>query len=196
VDATPTSGASSRMGRIRAVFDSVEAFWTRWVLEYDASRQIEIARSLTRHLGRSNRERFTGFQPNWWIALGVFAVGLGGIGIWKLAGLRVRRRGGRPRARPGGPAVFKLYERTLDRLARRGWARHAWETPREFVGRLQARAVPGAEAVARLTELYAGARYGEREVPAAILDDLRTALDEVDRAVPPRDESRRADAAA
>ena len=39
------------MGRLRQLFDSVEFFWSRWVIDYDVSRQIDIARRIGRGVG-------------------------------------------------------------------------------------------------------------------------------------------------
>ena len=71
------------------------------------------------------------------------------------------------------------------RLSRRGWQRLPAETPREFAGRVTAAQVAGAPALAELTEHYGAARYGEREIPDAVLASLEPSLDDLARAEPP-----------
>ncbi|HEY2904088.1 MAG TPA: transglutaminaseTgpA domain-containing protein, partial [Polyangia bacterium] len=51
VDATPAAPAGMRWGRLRQLIDSVDFFWTRWVVGYDIGRQIELARKLGRRMG-------------------------------------------------------------------------------------------------------------------------------------------------
>src|SRR6185295_13181402 len=55
VDSTPVASRATRMGRVRQLFDSVELFWSRWVIQYDASRQLDLAKRLGRQLGMDKR---------------------------------------------------------------------------------------------------------------------------------------------
>jgi hypothetical protein len=81
---------------------------------------------------------------------------------------------GRGTARPRG--VRALYARVLAQAAALGRPRPAAATPYEHRPAVEA-ALPGAEqAVARLTEAYVAARYGDREPPAATLRDLEADL--------------------
>jgi phage terminase large subunit-like protein len=81
--------------------------------------------------------------------------------------------------------VARLYERALARLARSGLPRRPSETPHEFAARVAAAHAPGSEALRRLTDLYAGARFGRREVDGALLDELAGGLIELGRSPPP-----------
>ena len=195
VDATPVLLRISRMGRIRQVLDSIELFWSRWVIQYDASRQIDIAKRIGRQLGmekaRRGRRGPAAYLPDKKTVAGV-VIGLAVVlTAWRVA-RKWRRRGpksrGLARVPRGGPPVFRLYQKTLDRLSKRGWTRRLSETPTEFATRLNAAKVYGVDAVERLTELYVGARYGDRGVPDEALAALAAELDQVARppAPPPQ----------
>jgi transglutaminase-like putative cysteine protease len=185
VDATPVSGRVSRMGRVRQMFDSVELFWNRWILQYDASRQIDLAKRLGRQLGMERTAggaRRRAWKPNLRV-LGEVAGGLVLVGVLWGARKRLRRSGQSGGVRPvrGGPPIYRLYARTLDRLAGRGWLRRPSETPDEFAARLVAADVPGADVMRRLTRHYTEARYGDREVPELTVDSLRAEAEEIAR---------------
>jgi hypothetical protein len=189
VDSTPVAHRVSRMGRVRQIFDSIELFWSRWIIQYDASRQLDLAKRLGRSLGvERNRSRTSApFRVNHRLVFtgaGVIAAGLLG---WRLR-RQLRRSGPRAekRAARGGPPIFRLYHKVLDRLAARGWPRRPSETPDEFVARLREANVAGAEAFAQLTRHYTAARYGDREVPEGALAELGPELDNIGRRSEPR----------
>ena len=70
-------------------------------------------------------------------------------------------------------SVVRIYQATLARLAAAGLPRLPWETPHEYLARLRASPLEGAKIFEDLTEAYAGARYGDIEVPRDTLDRLR-----------------------
>lgn len=191
VDSTPVASRVTRMGRLRQLFDSIELFWSRWIIQYDASRQIDLAKRLGRQLGidRTRGRQTPSWKPNYKVVLVValagaaFYVGWRLRGRWKLPGEAPAKRAAR-----GGPPVFRLYHRTLDRLSARGWPRRPAETPDEFAARLAEADVAGAETFLKLTRHYTAARYGDREVPAGALDELAPGLDGLAR--PRRTDSR------
>ena len=57
IDATPSANTGSRMGRMRQLVDSVEFFWSRWVIDYDVSRQIDIAQRIGAGVGVGREQR-------------------------------------------------------------------------------------------------------------------------------------------
>jgi transglutaminase-like putative cysteine protease len=184
VDSTPVASRVSRMGRLRQAFDSIELFWSRWIIQYDASRQLDLAKRLGRQLGMDRRgaRQTTHWQPNYRL-LTTIALTIGAVVLaWRLR--RRWRRDGRvvaKRAARGGPPVFRLYHKTLDRLSARGWSREPAETPDEFARRLLEAGVAGAEDFRALTHHYTAARYGDRDVPDATLVELSSALAGVGR---------------
>ena len=179
VDATPAASRAAHMTRFRQVLDAVEMFWSRWVIEYSASQQLLLARQLSRELGwlqphfstRGKRHRLSRAQ--------VLAVAGGSVALVLVFALRKlpRRRtarSGLQRRRRDEPPVFHIYQKTLDRLAARGFARHPEETPHEYLARARKQGLAAADALARLTDYYAEARYGEIEVPPEVVLQLRT----------------------
>jgi hypothetical protein len=187
VDATPVSGRITRMGRLRQMFDSVELFWNRWILQYDASRQLDLAKRLGNQLGM---ERRTGQRRPVWKPDLKFAGALTGAAVVAVVLWRLRRRlrfdpMSRP-ARPprGGPPIFRVYARAIDRLAGRGYPRRPAETPDEFAARLAEAGVSGADVMQRLTTHYAAARYGGREIPDPVVESLRAEIEAIARARP------------
>jgi hypothetical protein len=188
VDATPPTRSLFRMGRLRQLFDSIDFFWSRWVVGYDLGRQIELARRLSHHLGgeSTDGERHPSKVP--W-ARSLVGVGVA-AGLWVVA-RRLRRRRALPPGVSGGALrgdgapVARLYERALRQLARRGLARRTSETPREFAARVAAGGVAGSEILGQLTELYVGARFGRRAVPDRRLRELAPRLNELGRPTAP-----------
>jgi transglutaminase-like putative cysteine protease len=176
VDATPTAPRSAHMSSLRAVFDSIELFWSSWIVEYSASQQLVLARRLSQRLDWFHPGRRTAPGP---LLARKHFVGLGAIIVGLLAAYALRRapqwrRGvaGGPRRRFDAP-IFQLYRKTLDRLAARGWAKRPEETPHEFAARVRRDGLPAADFFDRLTEVYAAARYGETDVTPDLLLELR-----------------------
>ena len=190
IDATPMANTGSHMGRLKQLVDSVEFFWSRWVIDYDVSRQIDIAKRIGRGVGvAKGHVDFAHLKRVLrWAALGLL---LGAVAVVVVRRLRARRWGTQPRGqraagrRRSGPRIYKLYETVLARLARRGWTRGSAETPREFAHRLTAAQVPAAEALAKLTEHYGAARFGDRDIPDQLVAELERAAEELGRGTPP-----------
>ncbi|HEY0708053.1 MAG TPA: DUF3488 and transglutaminase-like domain-containing protein, partial [Polyangia bacterium] len=189
VDSTPAAGVSSRMGRLRELVDSIEFYWSRWIIDYDVSRQVEIARRIGGQEGRaSGRVDLSGFKTLLrWIAGVLIAVVALTVGIrrWRRRVRGVQGPGRRARSSRLSSGVFALYEAAVGRLGKRGFRRDPGETPREFAGRIAAAGLPGAAAFVQLTELYSGARFGEREVPHDVLASLEREVARVGREMPP-----------
>jgi hypothetical protein len=179
VDATPAASRAARMTRFRQVVDAVEIFWNRWVIEYSASQQLFLARQLSREFGwlqphfspRTKHHRLSRAQ--------VLAVAALSVALVVVFALRKLPRGRAitnrlRRGRRGEPPIFHVYQKTLDRLAARGFARRPEETPHEYLARVRKQGVAAADSLARLTDCYAEARYGDIEVPSEVLLELRS----------------------
>jgi transglutaminase-like putative cysteine protease len=189
VDSTPVAARPSRMGRFRQLFDSIELFWSRWIIQYDASRQLDLAKRLGRSLGveRGRARPTTQMRPNYRLMITIASTVIIVVLAWRLRRrIRIQGRAAEKRSSRGGPPVFRLYHKVLERLAARGWPRRPAETPDEFAARLREGRVMGSEAFQQLTRHYTAARYGDREVPEGALTALGPELDEIGR----RSESR------
>jgi hypothetical protein len=178
VDATPVGSIPARMSRLRQVFDSVELFWSQWVIDYDASRQLAVARKLGKQIGwtsRAARNRTWAWErPDPQLLLGLLCVLTTGLTVWAALQRHRRARRGPPgahRDRDREPIAL-LYKNTLDRLRDKGWTRAPSETPREFARRLQGADVPGATSLHLLTEHYGASRYGARSIDPAVVAQL------------------------
>ena len=179
VDATPAASRAPRMTRFRQILDAVEMFWNRWIIEYSASQQLFLARQLSREFSwmqprfspRGTHHRLSRTQ-----VLAVAAVLVAAVVAFALRKLPRRRavRNGPRRGRRGEPPIFHVYQKTLDRLAVRGFARRPEETPHEYLARARKQGVTAVDSLARLTDCYAEARYGEVEVPPEMVLRLRS----------------------
>lgn len=185
VEPTPVGNASTRMSRLRQLVDSVELFWSRWVIDYDASRQVDLAKRLGKGLGfqrHGARARMSWPKPGRNVAIIVAVAVAAGLGGWYL-----RRRVRGPVAgstvlnRRNGPPIFRLYQKALDRLGARGFTRDPAETPGEFVVRLERAQTSDAAAMARITRLYVAARYGGHHVSGEKLAALAADVEAMGR---------------
>jgi transglutaminase-like putative cysteine protease len=188
VDATPPVRPPGRMGKLKQVLDSVEFFWSRWVVGYDLGRQLDLARDLGRGVGVETAA--PGAAGGTSLPWKRFAAGAAVVAAIIVAWIGLRRR--RLRYAPGAvlaglghQAVGRLYRRCLERLSERGYPRRPSETPREFGARIIAARLEGAEAFGRLTDLYLQARFGRKEIRDATVAELSQPL--ISLGQPPRD---------
>ena len=179
VDATPAVDRPARMGSLRQLLDSAELLWGRWVVEYSASQQLLLAQRLGQKLGFRSRGYLPGRAPTHLTkkqALALAGMVVLAIVLWsqrrRLLWWRKVRAVDGPRQRGTAPVV-RIYQATLARLAAAGLPRLPWETPHEYLARLRESPLEGAKIFEDLTEAYAGARYGDIEVPPDALDRFR-----------------------
>jgi protein-glutamine gamma-glutamyltransferase len=173
VDATPPMAINTHAGRLRQLFDSLDFFWSRWVVGYDLSRQLDLAHRLGGRVGPGQPRVPDRRLPGWIVvlaALAAMAVAASRIWPYRAPTTGPARTPG-PR---GGAPVQRLYRRTLARLARAGIPRRRSETPREYASRIASldAGLSGGDALAELTELYTAARFGERPVDREVLRAL------------------------
>jgi hypothetical protein len=174
------------MGTLRQLVDSAELFWGRWVVEYNASQQILLAQRLGQRLGFSGRSfvgghRGTGLTRRQ--ALVVAGIVMLAIVISsqrkRLLGWRKGRRTG-DKGQHGEVPIARVYHATVKRLAAAGLPRRPWETPHEYLARLENAPLEGAAVLARLTELYASACYGDVEIPPDVVATIRSECGRID----------------
>jgi transglutaminase-like putative cysteine protease len=179
VDATPAFHRNARMGTLRQLVDAAELFWGRWVIEYSASQQLLLAQRLGQKFGFSTRSFSTGQRGS--NLTKRQALVLAGIAMFAIVILHQRKRLLRWRKhqqiattnqRHDQP-IARVYHATIKRLASAGLPRQPWETPHEYVARLAGSQVQGGEILARLTELYASACYGDVEIPPEVVASIR-----------------------
>jgi transglutaminase-like putative cysteine protease len=180
-DPTPSAAnpaASAAPTRFALYLDATRTFWSRWVVNFDSTRQgaladrfDEAARvagirwfdSLWDTGNTWQRRAAAGIRRFglWLIAAILFAACLRRFGPRAIRALRLRIRVGRARRRPvtAGDATL-LYQRMLALLERRGYRKPSWFTPDEFAASLP----PGALAatVAEFTAAYNALRFGRR----------------------------------
>ena len=172
-DPTPvgTARGAGLWSRINMYLDAADHAWQEWVVSYNIEQQVAMAarfEAALRNLNSPNAGSGAGWTVNalawakrWggWVLGAVLLAGLAiffGPGLWRELRKtrhvrRIQRSGGTVRD------ASVLYERMLDRLARRGFQKPGWFTPNEF-----ARHLPVAEKarVAEFTEVYNAIRYG------------------------------------
>jgi hypothetical protein len=183
VDATPPLPTTVRAGRMRQLFDSLDYKWARAILGYDLSSQLGLARRLAQRLGlRAPEAPGGGHVPAWAVVFAaVAAVAAAGSRLWPS---RKPKRPAPRRSPPSALPVQHLYDRVLARLADAGLPRQRTETPREYALRVAAAGRDEEGALGELTELYAAARFGQREVDRAVLGRLARRLANVGRTAP------------
>jgi transglutaminase-like putative cysteine protease len=186
VDATPPLGRHSRMGKINQWLDAAELFWGRWVVEYNASQQILLAQKLGQRLGLSSRSfadgrHVTGLSRRQ-------ALVVAGLVVLAIVVVSQRKRFVRWRwqrrsagsSQRGEEPIARVYHSTVKRLAAAGLPRRPWETPHEYLARLEDSRLEGGAIFARLTELYASATYGNVEIPPEVVASIRGECGQID----------------
>ena len=178
--------------------DALELFWSEWIINYDFSRQIQLAqhaeldsrrlrqvfhdhiRHLRRQLVGQTSQIADLLEANkFLILLALSAVLIVQLFIkkgWDLAELKFRWAWGlQPADRLLSPHEATMaYQRFLNVLSKRGYRKQASETPQEFVRKLPGS--PLGERAAEFTRLYNAVRFGREPLS---LVRLRTVLQEI-----------------
>ena len=197
-DPTPGGGANNPQGwgRLALYVDAMASFWREWIVSYDSSHQYvlgQAAMSGTRHLwegvhlwaqtryqsllnwARRSQEHVER-SPGRWATYGLVIA----LGFLLAANLRRIVRGLQQnwlRAHPGHSpqqAAALWYERMARAVARTGVRRTTALTPQEFVSRIADQHL--RERVARFTEIYELARFGNSADDAQRLPELYEAV--------------------
>jgi transglutaminase-like putative cysteine protease len=193
-DPTPAASAPSRTAwaRVMLYLDAAASFWREWVINYDAGHQHILSRQAAhgtlewfrrmqgwiRHEyqrlldgARRSAESVSEAPLAWSLkaagALLLLILGGNARRLWQA--ISRRRVAARPRKFPRAAATF-WYERTIQALAKRGFPKSPVQTPEEFL-----HSIPDAalrEPIARLTEHYEQARFGNSPRAAACLPEV------------------------
>jgi transglutaminase-like putative cysteine protease len=193
-DPTPAGNAGTPQGwsRVGLYVDAMASFWRDWVVSYDSSHQYvlsQVAVSRTRTLwegarawarnhyesmlkwARRGQDRVE-HSPGRWAVLGLgialILLMLGNVGrilrVLHERWLRVH-----PERSPEQAAAM-WYGRMARALARRGMKKPAAQTPQEFVRKIGDTRLRAP--VARFTDVYESARFGNSSEDAQRLPEL------------------------
>jgi transglutaminase-like putative cysteine protease len=185
VDATPPLAAPARAGRLGQLLDALDFQWSRWIVGYDLSRQLDLGRRLAGHLGLRGPDAPNGGHVPGGLVV-VLVVALAAAAASRVRPARRATRSSAQKASPLGTPVQRLYARALERLARAGLPRQTAETPREYAARVAGAGLDGGDLLAELTELYTAARFGGRAVDREVLHRLSRGIASLGRAVSAR----------
>ena len=176
MDATPSISRPSRMSRLKQIGDSLELWWSRWVIEYDAGRQVELARGLAKTLGLRRKPGAPFELPRPDKRLLFLAVA---VGLTTYLAHRVRKRKSMPSGRGvtvpliQGPTQ-RIYERAQKAVGRLQIRKTANQTPREYLQEVATLHPELADPLSAIIGAYEGVRFGERPLTAKDLGALTT----------------------
>jgi hypothetical protein len=178
----------------RLLLDALETYWNDWVVQYDVTRQVRLARGVQDRMWQASYRTALGWQHaqawvrrTWlglkqqpretlWPVLVVLALA---AGVWGAVQLRPlwKARAAAQRVAQGRGTVSDcalLYERAIRVVERRGFVRQPWQTPAEFVAAGDA-ALP--ETFRELTTVYNLARFAHDPEAARRLPGLVRSLE-------------------
>ncbi|MFZ1139044.1 MAG: transglutaminaseTgpA domain-containing protein [Candidatus Sulfotelmatobacter sp.] len=193
-DPTPAGGTGSPegWGRVALYIDAMASFWRDWVVSYDSSHQYVLGQTAVgrsralwegaRNWARDHYESMLKWarrsqnrvehSPGRWAIFGATIT----LGLVLLANLgRIARLlhekwlQARPDRSPEQAAAM-WYQRMARALARRGVEKPAAQTAQEFVKKIEDSRL--REPVARFTEVYESARFGNSIEDAQRLHEL------------------------
>jgi len=193
-DPTPTGpgGSPQGWGRVALYIDAMASFWRDWVVSYDSSHQYVLgqtaagrSRALWEGTRRWARLHYASMlkwaqrsqdrvehSPQRWALLGgtitLVLVLLGNLGrIARI--LHEKWLQAHPERSPEQAAAM-WYQRMARALARRGVEKPPAQTPHEFVMKIEDRRL--REPVARFTQVYESARFGNSAEDVQRLPEL------------------------
>jgi protein-glutamine gamma-glutamyltransferase len=194
-DPTPPGALSSSRhgwGRLALYVDALGSFWRDWIVSYDTAHQFTLGQAaisgsrsvlvesrkwaLTRYeamlqWARRSEDRVEHSPARWLLAAGALAAGILLLANLRrvLRGLHERWISAHPECSPEQAASI-WYERMARALARRGMRKATSQTPQEFLRKIDDQRL--REPVARFTEVYESARFGNSVEDASRLPEL------------------------
>ena len=193
-DPTPAGNAGTPQGweRLSLYLDAAASFWREWVISYDSSHQYELGQAAltgTRGLwertrnwantkyeailrwARRSRQRVEHAPgKSAWIGAGVLLVFLLLANAGRVARLLQEARLRAHPERSPEQAAAMWYQRMARALARRGVKKPPAQTPHEFVMKIEDSRL--REPVARFTQVYESARFGNSAEDVQRLPEL------------------------
>ena len=197
-DPTPADPHPAIPGEWDNYVDTAALFWNEWIINYDFSHQVQLAREIeqdSRDFQRVFRRRFEGFKrqgirgafrlEGWLIShkalvLGLMLAVLAGLVATDKSGalaelrFRLAWKFARRDAALKPREATLTYKRLLASLQKKGFRRTPSQTPREFA--FSFLGTPWGPGVTEFTKLYNTLRYGQAPVPLArlrsILEDI------------------------
>jgi transglutaminase-like putative cysteine protease len=193
-DPTPAGASGTPQGwqRLALYIDAMSSFWRDWVVSYDSSHQYSLGQAAiggTRGLWEGARiwarnkyasmlqwarhsQNRVEHSPGRWAILGLaLAVGLFLLGnIGRIAHLLHEKWLQAHPERSPEQAASMWYGRMARALARRGVEKPAAQTPQEFVKKIEDGRL--RDPVARFTEAYEAARFGDSAEDVKRLPEL------------------------
>lgn len=192
-DPTPASGlVVPQSNRFLLYMDAAASFWREWIINYDIGHQLRLSQEasrgsrqivgqaqawMKRHyeslLARARTmQEGVGRSTVLWgqRVLILFVIGLFIAAVPRVIALiRKLRLTKRPERAPQVAATL-WYERMLHFVARQGWEKSPAQTPTEFVSIIKDDQL--RDSVARFTERYENARFGNSAEEASHLPEL------------------------
>jgi len=192
-DPTPASSlVPPQTNRFMLYMDAAASFWREWIVNYDIGHQLRLSQDASRGsrelvaraqawmkshydglLGRARtmQDRVGRSTVVWGQrVLVLFVIGLIIAAVPRvIAFIRKLRLTKRPERAPQVAATL-WYERMLHFLAREGWEKAPAQTPTEFVSVIKDDQLRNS--VARFTERYENARFGNSAQEASRLPEL------------------------
>lgn len=203
-DPTPPGALSSSRhgwGRLALYVDALGSFWRDWIVSYDTAHQFTLGQAaisgsrsvlvesrkwaLKRYeamlqWARRSEDRVEHSPARWLLAAGALAMGILLLANLRrvLRGLHERWISAHPERSPEQAASI-WYERMARALARRGMRKATSQTPQEFLRKIDDQRL--REPVARFTEVYESARFGNSVEDASRLPELYAEVTAVTR---------------
>jgi transglutaminase-like putative cysteine protease len=200
-DPTPADPNPIRAGAWDDYVDALSLFWSEWIVNYDFSHQVRLARQMeqaSKDFQQEFRERSDKLKRQgvrvatrieaWLMShklfvlllmalvLAALVAGEKGRSLAEIRFYWVWRFGRREFALSPRQATL-TYQRLLSSLRKRGYRKPAAQTPSEFAQSLLG--TPLGSGVWEFTRLYNLLRFGQEHIPLA---RLRQLLDEISRA--------------
>jgi protein-glutamine gamma-glutamyltransferase len=193
-DPTPagSSGTPQGWSRLALYVDAMASFWRDWIVSYDISHQYVLGQTAiteTRGLwesarlwarthydsmlkwARRSQDRVENSPARWAIiGLGIALVFVLLANLGRIARLLNERRLAARSRRSPKLAAAMWYSRMLRSLARQGVQKPPAQTPQEFLKKIDDDKL--REPVARFTQVYESARFGNSTEDAQRLPDL------------------------